>query len=117
MGLQTQRFEPEFLKTLLRPHPAEGMACCRVSKLVNSAIHLTCLRPASSSMVIRTRNRPLRRHRPRTACLRLSSSLVYLWQRELELEPACGPGVAARFLRPHRRKYCCKPRVQHETQL
>ena len=31
------RFEPQFLKTLLRPYPAEDMACCRVSKLVNSA--------------------------------------------------------------------------------
>lgn len=31
------KFEPEFLKTLLRPYPAEEMDCYRVSKLVNSA--------------------------------------------------------------------------------
>jgi len=36
--LQT-RFEPQFLKTLLRPYPAEDMACVRVSKLVNNAKH------------------------------------------------------------------------------
>ena len=35
--LEPQRFEPEFLKTLLRPYPAEDMDCCRVSRLVNSA--------------------------------------------------------------------------------
>jgi putative SOS response-associated peptidase YedK len=35
--LQPDRFEPQFLQTLLRPYPAEGMACVRVSKLVNSA--------------------------------------------------------------------------------
>ena len=35
--LDPKRFEPEFLKTLLRPYPAEDMDCCRVSKLVNSA--------------------------------------------------------------------------------
>jgi putative SOS response-associated peptidase YedK len=35
--LEPERYEPEFLKTLLRPYPAEEMACCRVSKLVNSA--------------------------------------------------------------------------------
>lgn len=35
--LEPKRFEPEFLKTLLRPYPAEDMECCRVSKLVNSA--------------------------------------------------------------------------------
>jgi putative SOS response-associated peptidase YedK len=35
--LEPKRFEPEFLKTILRPYPAEDMACCRVSKLVNSA--------------------------------------------------------------------------------
>ena len=33
------KFEPEFLKTLLRSYPAEEMACCRVSKLVNNAKH------------------------------------------------------------------------------
>jgi putative SOS response-associated peptidase YedK len=35
--LEPERFEPQFLKTLLRPYPAEEMACSRVSKLVNSA--------------------------------------------------------------------------------
>jgi len=34
--LEPKRFEPEFLKTLLRSYPAEDMACCRVSKLVNN---------------------------------------------------------------------------------
>ena len=31
------KFEPEFLKTLLRPFPAELMQCSRVSSLVNNA--------------------------------------------------------------------------------
>ena len=35
--LETDRFEPQFLKPLLRPYPAEDMDCHRVSKLVNSA--------------------------------------------------------------------------------
>lgn len=35
--LEPKRFEPEFLKTLLRPFPAEEMACVRVSKNVNNA--------------------------------------------------------------------------------
>jgi len=35
--LQPNRFEPQFLKTLLRPYPAEDMASYRVSKLVNNA--------------------------------------------------------------------------------
>ncbi|MEI6077849.1 MAG: SOS response-associated peptidase, partial [Verrucomicrobiota bacterium] len=35
--LEPNRFEPQFLKTLLRPYPAEDMACYRVSKLVNNA--------------------------------------------------------------------------------
>jgi putative SOS response-associated peptidase YedK len=35
--LEPKRFEPEFLKTLLRPYPADQMDCYRVSKLVNSA--------------------------------------------------------------------------------
>lgn len=35
--LEPNRFEPQFLKTLLRPYPAEEMACLRVSKLVNNA--------------------------------------------------------------------------------
>ena len=35
--LESERFEPQFLKTLLRPYPAEDMDCHRVSKLVNSA--------------------------------------------------------------------------------
>ena len=30
------KFEPEFLKTLLRPFPAEKMQCSRVSALVNN---------------------------------------------------------------------------------
>ena len=44
--LQT-RFEPQFLKTLLSPYPAEEMDCCRVSKLVNNAKHdrPECVRP------------------------------------------------------------------------
>ena len=37
--LEPDRFEPQFLKTLLRPYPAEDMACYRVSKLVNNAKH------------------------------------------------------------------------------
>ncbi len=37
--LEPNRFEPQFLKTLLRPYPAEDMACYRVSKLVNNAKH------------------------------------------------------------------------------
>ena len=45
--LQPDRFEPQFLKTLLRPYPAELMECCRVSKLVNNAKHDSpdCLLP------------------------------------------------------------------------
>jgi putative SOS response-associated peptidase YedK len=45
--LQPDRFEPQFLKTLLRPYPAEGMACVRVSKLANNAKHDSpaCLLP------------------------------------------------------------------------
>ena len=35
--LEPKRYEPEFLKTLLRPYPAEDMDCRSVSKLVNSA--------------------------------------------------------------------------------
>jgi len=35
--LQPDRFEPQFLKTLLRPSPAKDMDWCRVSKLVNNA--------------------------------------------------------------------------------
>ncbi|HZL79138.1 MAG TPA: SOS response-associated peptidase [Candidatus Limnocylindrales bacterium] len=35
--LEPKRFEPEFLKTLLRPYPAEDMNCRCVSKLVNNA--------------------------------------------------------------------------------
>jgi nucleotidyltransferase/DNA polymerase involved in DNA repair len=35
--LEPKRFEPEFLKTLLRPYPAEEMNCHKVSKLVNNA--------------------------------------------------------------------------------
>lgn len=35
--LEPNRFEPQFLKTLLRPYPAEDMACARVSKNVNNA--------------------------------------------------------------------------------
>jgi putative SOS response-associated peptidase YedK len=46
--LEPERFEPEFLKTLLRPYSAEDMACYRVSKLVNNAKNDTadCLQPA-----------------------------------------------------------------------
>jgi len=45
--LEPNRFEPQFLKTLLRPYPAEAMASNRVSKLVNNAKHDSpeCLRP------------------------------------------------------------------------
>jgi putative SOS response-associated peptidase YedK len=45
--LEPDRFEPQFLKNLLRPYPAEAMACCRVSKLVNSVKNETpeCLAP------------------------------------------------------------------------
>ena len=45
--LQPDRFEPQFLKTLLRPYPAEDMACVRVSRLVNNAKHdgPECLQP------------------------------------------------------------------------
>jgi hypothetical protein len=46
------------------------------------ATHRIALRPASSSTVLWTRNCPLRRHRPRIGCLRLSSALVYLYPRE-----------------------------------
>ena len=35
--LEPKRFEPDFLKTLLRPYPAEEMNCHKVSKLVNNA--------------------------------------------------------------------------------
>lgn len=35
--LEPKRFDPQFLKTLLRPYPAEDMACVRVSKPVNNA--------------------------------------------------------------------------------
>ena len=45
--LEPERFEPQFLKTLLRPYPADLMDCCRVSKLVNSAKHdgPECVKP------------------------------------------------------------------------
>jgi putative SOS response-associated peptidase YedK len=45
--LDPNRFEPKFLKTLLRPYPADQMACDRVSKLVNNAKHDSphCLQP------------------------------------------------------------------------
>lgn len=45
--LEPKRFEPQFLKTLLRPYPAEDMACVRVSKLMNNARHDSpdCLSP------------------------------------------------------------------------
>ena len=45
--LEPNRFEPQFLKTLLRPCPAEQMDCYRVSKLVNNAKNDTpaCLQP------------------------------------------------------------------------
>ena len=45
--LEPNRFEPQFLKTLLRPYPADDMACCRVSKLVNNAKNdsVECLHP------------------------------------------------------------------------
>lgn len=41
------RFESQFLKTLLRSYPAEDMARCRVSRLVNNAKHdlVDCLAP------------------------------------------------------------------------
>ena len=35
--LEQDCFEPQFLKTLLRPYPADQMDCYRVSKLVNNA--------------------------------------------------------------------------------
>jgi putative SOS response-associated peptidase YedK len=35
--LEPKRFEPEFLKTLLRPFPADDMDCRRASPLVNNA--------------------------------------------------------------------------------
>jgi putative SOS response-associated peptidase YedK len=46
--LEPKRFEPEFLKTLLRPYPAEDMECNRVSKLVNNAKNDSpeCLTPS-----------------------------------------------------------------------
>ena len=45
--LEPKRFEPDFLKTLLRPYPAEEMDCHSVSKLVNSAKNDSpeCLKP------------------------------------------------------------------------
>ena len=43
-----------------------------------SGIHLTRLRPPASSTERRATNLPWRRRRPRIACLRLSSTLVYL---------------------------------------
>jgi putative SOS response-associated peptidase YedK len=45
--LEPDRFEPQFLKTLLRPYPADQMDCYRVSKLVNNAKHDSpeCLLP------------------------------------------------------------------------
>ena len=44
------RTEPQFLKSLLVPYPAEAMASQRVSRLVNSAKHDTpdCLLPGWS---------------------------------------------------------------------
>lgn len=41
------KFEPEFLKTLLRPYWAEAMDCYRVATLVNSAQNdsLECMKP------------------------------------------------------------------------
>jgi putative SOS response-associated peptidase YedK len=46
--LEPKRFEPEFLKTLLRPYPADDMDCVRVSPLVNNARNDSpdCLTPA-----------------------------------------------------------------------
>ena len=46
--LEPNRFEPQFLKTLLRPYPADQMDCYRVSKLVNNAKNDNpdCLQPS-----------------------------------------------------------------------
>jgi putative SOS response-associated peptidase YedK len=46
--LEPKKCEPEFLKTLLRPFPAEDMDCRRVSPLVNNAKNDSpeCLTPA-----------------------------------------------------------------------
>lgn len=46
--LEPKRFEPEFLKTLLRPYSADEMDCVRVSPLVNNARNDSpeCLMPA-----------------------------------------------------------------------
>jgi putative SOS response-associated peptidase YedK len=37
LQMEVLMFEPELLKTLLRPQPATDMESCRVSKLVNRA--------------------------------------------------------------------------------
>jgi hypothetical protein len=44
----------------------------------SNGTHLTALRPESSSTVIRATKPPLRFHRPRIGCLRLSRTLLYL---------------------------------------
>lgn len=47
VAVQPDRFELHFQKTLLRPYPAEDMACVRVSQFVNNARHDSpaCLQP------------------------------------------------------------------------
>jgi len=40
---EPNRFQPQFLKILLRPYPAEEMDSCRMAKLVNNARHTTHL--------------------------------------------------------------------------
>src|SRR5213594_1722714 len=70
-----------------------------------SGAHFTALLPSFSSTVSRARKLPLRFHNPRTGCLRLSRTLVYLWRREPELE-RCLLWVAWRFIWQHCRKNC-----------
>ena len=61
---------------------------------------------------MRGTNLLLRRHSPRIACLRLSKTLVYLYRRELEIEPVSLPVVAVRFVWQHRRNNCRNSQIR-----
>lgn len=71
--------------------------------------------PSSSSIEARAKNEALRRHGPRIVCLRLSSTLVYLYRCELELAPGLfSLRVAMRFRCQHCRNECRKCEADFE---
>jgi len=87
--IQFSHFNPEKTpKTTYTPfHQQRSEFLLRFGGCLGVQRHpFDCLaRPASSSTVIRATKLPLRRHRPRIACLRLSRTLVYLYSVNLNL--------------------------------